>query len=192
MVSDQDKPADDDEGTVLSPDELDITSDESVEEIDDGRYVISPDESAPVPIVPDEGEGDEPDDRSNPDTDPSTPGLTSDEVHEWLRTELAGATAQYGFDISAKFEHGVDQEALHSNDIVTTFEKLLVWYAQRAGGDTPVEEVLGILLLESGVPITYPPRTIHELVDAYELETTDSIGDLLAAARANEDVQFPP
>lgn len=192
MASDQGEPTDDDEGTVLSPDELDITSDESVEEIDDGRYVISPDESAPVPIEPDEPDDEPEEELFEPDPEPAPTALTADDVHEWLRKDLGEAKAQYGFDISAKFEDGVDQETLYSNDIVTTFENLLVWYAQRAGGDTPIEEVLGILLLESGVPITFPPRTLHELVKTYDLQSSDTIGDLLAAVKADDDVRFPP
>lgn len=184
MVSDQGESTEED-GKVLSPDELDITSDDSVEEIDEGRYVISPDESSPVPV----------DTAAEPPDDPIEQGpereLTDDLVHEWLHAELEGANSQYGFDISAKFDGGVDQETLYSNDIVTTFENLLLWYAQRAGGDTPVEEVLGILLLESSVPITFPPRTIHEFIAQYDLKRSDTIGDLIDGVK-DDDVQFPP
>lgn len=187
MASDQGE-SDNDEGTVLSPEELDFTQDDSVEEIDEGRFVISPDESTPVPLdTSDESTDDESEDAAQDRSDE----LTADQVHEWLRTDLERTSSKYGFDISAKFEEGVDQETLYSNDIVTTFENLLVWYAQRAGGDTPVEEVLGILLLEASVPISFPPRTIKEFVAQYELSRSDTIGDLLAGIE-DEDVQFPP
>lgn len=188
MASDQGDSNDNDEGTVLSPEELDFTEDDSVEVIDEGRFVISPDESSPVPL---ESTDEPPAER--PEGQAEAPGeqLTAEQVHEWLKTDLENTSSHYGFDISAKFEEGVDQETLYSNDIVTTFENLLVWYAQRAGDDTPVEEVLGILLLEASVPISFPPRTIKEFVAQYELNRSDTIGDLLAGIE-DEDVQFPP
>lgn len=185
MASDQDDSQDGDDAAVLSPEELDITDDESVAEIDEGRYVISPNESAPKPIK-----------QFEKDDDPienirSGEGLTAEEVTDWLQAELENSGSQYGFNISAKFKSGIEHERLYSNDIVTTFENLLVWYAQRAGGDTPVEEVLGILLLESSVPITFPPRTIREFVSDYDLKRSDTIGDLLDGIK-DDDVQFPP
>ena len=190
MASDEGEPPNDDEGTVLSPDELDITSDESVEEIDEGRYVISPDESAPKPV--ESTETTDPDDQDAPETvEAPTTELDTDQVHKWLKRDLQDAPSNYGFDISAKFEDGVDQETLYSNDVVTTFENLIVWYAQRAGGDTPVEEVLGILLLEANVPVSFPPKTLVEFVAQYDLNRSDTIGDLLDGIK-DEDVKFPP
>ena len=50
MVRGQDESSDGDEGPILSPEELDISTDEHVAEIDEGRYVVSPNE--PIGDVP--------------------------------------------------------------------------------------------------------------------------------------------
>ncbi|MFC7195718.1 hypothetical protein ACFQL4_15590 [Halosimplex aquaticum] len=42
MAKGDNDPSDAEDGPILSPDELDITQDEHVAEIDDGRYVVSP------------------------------------------------------------------------------------------------------------------------------------------------------
>ena len=76
----------------------------------------------------------------------------------------------------------VHQE-LFSDDVLTAFENLLVWYAQHVGGETPVEDVLGILLSESTVPIRLPPNAVEALVEAHELGADDSLGTLLERVR---------
>ncbi|MFC7195717.1 hypothetical protein ACFQL4_15585 [Halosimplex aquaticum] len=68
-----------------------------------------------------------------------------------------------------------------SNDVVTIFESLVLWYAQQIDGKTPVEEVLGILLMEANVPVRYPPASLRRLLESTELSPDDSIADLIAA-----------
>ncbi|MFC7058102.1 DUF7500 family protein [Halovenus salina] len=75
-----------------------------------------------------------------------------------------------------------------SNDVVTIFESLMLWYAQQVDSDTPVEEILGILLTEANVPIRYPPESIHQLVKSSNLSPDDSIADLLE--EIDDGVQF--
>jgi hypothetical protein len=79
---------------------------------------------------------------------------------------------------------------MQSNDVVTVFESLLLWYAQQVDENTPVEEVLGILLMESNVPVRYPPESIHALVKSSGLEPDDSIAELLAAIREDDGLQL--
>lgn len=179
-----------DEGGILSPDELDIAEDENVVEIDEGRYVISPHDSTPS-VPEDESRSTDTSGSSEADSR-ADPELTTSGVHNWLRDHVSEADAAYGFDVTAAFEDTVTRRELYSDDVVTTFEGLLVWYAQHAGGNTPVEEALGILLMESNVPIRYPPATIKALIAAHDLAPSDSIADLIQAIEADEAIRFPP
>lgn len=183
-------PQDDEEGDfspdeegALTPDDLDITDDERVAEIEEGRYVIS--SSGERPQVPEELDEEAGSDKSGFDT------LDDEEIYEWLRDNVESAEARYGFDVTAKFGDSVRRQELFSNDVVTTFENLLVWYSQHVGKDTPVEEALGILLMESTVPVRYPASTIQHLVSAHGLEPDDSIQDLVDAIDKT-GVRFPP
>lgn len=193
MASGDDDPPTDDEGGVLSPEELDITEEDNVVELDDGRYVISPNDKPDVPNT----QVTDPDppttaDQTSPSPSEGHAELTQESVHKYLREQMAEAEAAYGFDVTAHFDGSVARQELYSDDVVTTFEGLLVWYAQHAGGTTPIEEVLGILLVEANVPIRYPPSTVKALVSSLDLESSDSIADLLSAVENADHVRFPP
>lgn len=187
-------PSDSDEsvserGRVLTEEELDLTRHDNVNELDDGRYVVSTgdpmsDEDAQrradaidARAAADAGDADDADD---------DPQLTEMDVNRWLEDHFRGIDAQYGFHATAKFDDGVSRHQVVSNDVVTSFESLLIWYAQHVGGGTPVEEVLGILLAESNVSVRYPVGTLTGLLKRYDLDRDDSIGDLIQAV-SDED-----
>ena len=207
-------PGDDDsedtDGRVLAPEEIDITDDEHVAEIDDGRYVVSPndpiddvtsvnpDNSEPAPTEQSDskpGSNDRPDPsagkRDQPETDPiaaasrertgdvDLSSLSERDVSRWLERDFEAADSRYGFHVTATFDGRVFQRRMMSNDVVTIFESLILWYAQHIDSDTPVEEILGILLTEANVPITYPPETLTRVVKNTDLGPEDTIGDLL-------------
>lgn len=196
------------EGPVLSPEELDITDDESVRQLDEGRFVVSPDaDSEPaVDTGPDPGAGGDRTDSSTRsiETDAgsrdTTAGesaaaheageLTEEDVHDWLREHFEGRQSRYAFDVTATFEGSVSQRQMASNDVVTIFESLLLWYAQQIDSNTPVEEILGILLMESNVPIRYPPESVRNLVKSAGLGPDDSIRDLLAAVEDEDGLEL--
>ncbi len=205
---------DPEEGPVLSPEELDIAEDERVKELDDGRYVVSSGDpiadtgSEPIGQI----EGKTADDRPTPpepDTDPeptgtpaapatpepepepeSDPELTAQTVHDWLSDDMQAANSRYGFDITAAFDGGVSQQRMVSNDVVSIFENLVMWYAQQIDRNTPVEEVLGILLMEANVPVRYPPDAIVRTLKSTDLSPDDSIEDLLDAVREDEGLEL--
>ena len=202
------------EGPILSPDELDITDNEHVRQLDEGRFVVSPNadspmepreqESQPTPSEP-ESEP-EPEPESEPQTEPvrkSAPAseqdpqprtepqdLSQDAVHDWLRGSFEDNPSRYGFDVTASFEGNVSQRRMASNDVVTVFESLMLWYAQQVDNNTPVEEILGILLMEANVPVRYPPESVQQLVKSAGLGPDDSIADLLAAIRDEDGLQL--
>jgi hypothetical protein len=225
-----------DEGRVLAPDELDISESEHVEELEEGRFVVSPD--GPPNVGPKQrkesasGESrNRPSESPRQDDDPEEftqqsetqrsqdkqqqqpqrgapqgrqpiseqpaasrqpqqrdSELTQEEVHQWLRESFEQGASQYGFDVTATFEGTVSQRRMASNDVVTIFESLMLWYAQQVDSNTPVEEILGILLMESNVPVRYPPESIHRLIKSSNLTPEDSIGDLLE--EIDDGVQF--
>ena len=163
---------------VMSPDDLDITDDESVVEIEDGRYVIGtgggPPRAAPNPDTQRDAAEGRTADAGRPDVNPET-------VYAWLAADLDDATSQYGFDVTATFNGQTDQHRLLSNDVVTIFESLVLWYAQGIDSTTPVEEVLGILLMEANVPVRYPPGSLRRVLESTDLSPDDTIADLMAA-----------
>ena len=219
MPSGPDEDADVKEGPVLSPEELDISNDERVKEIDDGRYVVS--SGGPVSNQQSEpagelksGQSDSPareeyktgpnpaieqnDDptplEAPPDDEPepSAPSQSLDarSVHNWLSEDLQAANSEYAFDITANFGGDVSQQRMVSNDVVTTFETLVMWYAQQVDRNTPVEQVLGILLMEANVPVRYPPKAIRRALKSTNLSADDTIADLMREVKENQGLQL--
>jgi len=203
---------DDEDGRVLAPEELDISEDEHVAEIEDGRYVVSPNdpigdvdgikttETEPEPATDEsESDVDEASDQASPapsntptdaasesrepwqDNASETGEMTEADVEAWLRDSFNAADSRYGFHITATFDGRVSQRRMMSNDVVTIFESLILWYAQHIDSETPVEEILGILLTESNVPISYPTESLSAAIKARGLGPDDSIGELMNA-----------
>lgn len=182
-----DTPEDDEQGErgVLSPDELEITDSDRVAELDDGRFVISPKDGPPVLDYDEDSE-------FQFKSDSTDNELSEDEVYAWLSQRASRADAVYGFNVTGKFDDQVFNQELYSNDVTATFENLMVWFAHNAGQNTSVEEVLGILLMESNVPIKYPAVTLHSLIESAELSSDDPIRDLLDAVIDSGEFHFPP
>lgn len=214
MARGDEDPSENEDGRILSPEELDISNDEHVAEIDDGRYVVSPNE--PIEDLPGTESDETPssaDTRSHPpgsrsreplpdqsDSQSSRdPGsgpvadsgkrggeVTEEAVRTWLTDRLDGSDSRYGFDVTAKFDGSVRRREMVSNDVVTIFESLVLWYAQQIDSTTPVEEVLGILLTEANVPIKYPSASVQALLESTDLSPDDSIEDLVEAVDADD------
>ena len=212
-----------DEGAILSPHELDITDSEYVEEIDEGRFVVSPDartgkgqpggesggqpQGGPGGRQPADAGSQQGGNRAGGNQEPNPRqsasrggtgqrnrqpggGLTEEEVRQWLRRKYERSNSKYAFDVTAQFEGTVSQRRLASNDLITVFESLMLWYAQQVDGSMPVEEVLGILLMESNVPVRYPPESVRNLVKSTDLGPDDTIADLLEAVQDRDGVQL--
>ena len=201
------------DGPILSPDELDISDDEHVTQLDEGRFVVSPDGAPNVPDssgggqeVTEDSEVADPSTDETPEARPSEPAAPDPErtserretqgalneqlVHDWLERELAGRQSRYSFDVTAKFDSRVSQREMASNDVVTIFESLMLWYAQQIDRDTPVEEILGILLMESNVPIRFPAGSLERLVQSADVGPDDTVADLVAAVEAQDGLKL--
>ena len=194
------------DGPILSPEELKISEDEHVTQIDEDRFVVSPNSrqqgnqsQQSQPVSNHQPEQNQPKQnqpkqhRQSPDTQQSaqeTGEVAREDVHEWLRESFANGGSRYGFDVTAAFDGSISQRRMASNDVVTIFESLMLWYAQQVDNDTPVEEILGILLMEANVPIRYPPESLKNLVKSTGLGPDDTIADLLAAVDEDDGVQL--
>lgn len=201
------------EGPILSPEELDITDDEHVTQLDEGRFVVSPDarrdeqtggagaqssqsSQSREPQQSDSQSQPETQSQSQPSPAPDTQQqsanaeVTREEVHRWLRESFANGGSRYGFDVTATFDGSISQRRMASNDVVTIFESLILWYAQQIDNNTPVEEILGILLMEANVPVRYPPESLKNLVKSTGLGPDDTIADLLAAVSEDDGVEL--
>ncbi|MFC6723754.1 hypothetical protein ACFQE1_05045 [Halobium palmae] len=179
------------DGPVFDPDELDFTKHDEVSELGEDRFVVSADAATPPKNVPDVAPETAPEpepessaddaDADDPDGGDEPEPVDAQAVSRWLAESMSNNGFDYGFDATLKFDGSVCRHRMVSNDVVTTFETLLLWYARQVGSDTPVEETLGILLAESDIPITYPPRTVRTLLDQHDVSPEDSVADLLAS-----------
>lgn len=188
MPEETDEPPEKDDGGVLSPDELDIRNEENVVELEEGRYVISP--GGREPNVPSRAKSTPSTPRTDVDDSETNEELTESDVHEWIEDRLLSADSKFAFDVSASFEGDVSQKALFSNDVVTTFENLVVWYARHAGGDTPVEDVLGILLVESNLSVRFPAESLQAFAESHGLDGEASLESLFEVARESGGIRF--
>ena len=177
------------EGPILSPEELDISDDEHVTQLDEGRFVVSP-ETRDTKDTQQQQPQPTPEPQPQQQTESAASELDQEQVHQWLRESFEGPGSRYGFDVTATFDGSVSQRRMASNDVVTIFESLILWYAQQIDNNTPVEEILGILLMEANVPIRYPPQSLQKLVKKTGLGPEDTIADLLAAVEDDDGVQL--
>jgi hypothetical protein len=178
------------DGPVLDPEELDLSERDEVAELGDDRFLIS--SSGPAQDVSDHIRDSEPEPEPEPDTQPSPESVQVDAkaVSRWLAESMTDNGFDYGFDATLKFDGSVVRHRMVSNDVATTFETLMLWYARQVGGDTPVEETLGILLAESDMPIKYPTKSLAGILRQHDLSPEDSIADLITAVNDAGGVSF--
>lgn len=214
MGSDDDS-GDKRKGGVLGPDELDISKRPEVEEIDEGRYIVSasgspakkpnrellenPDwlderteESANPPATQSASASSEPADTIQRPAEPPAVELTQESVSEFLAESLAESSGSYGFDATVNVEGKVNRGRMTSDDIGETLETLLRWYAKQTTDEIEPEAVLGIILAGSDLEVEYPVHSAYAMLKQYGLRPDDSIRDLLGAVREEGSFTVPP
>ena len=152
-----------------------------------------PETEEPQPMPAPEPEGSTTEPESTPDATESSPDvaeLTQQDVHQWLAADLQGSNSRYGFDITATFDGATNQRRMVSNDVVTIFESLVTWYGQQIDRNTPVEEVLGILLMEANVPVRYPPDAVKRALKNAGMSPDDSIAEFVEQVEDSEGFQL--
>ena len=124
-----------DEG-ILHPDELGVEDEEEVETLDENRFLVSTDDADGADsTIDDPADFDLPEAEEVDSSGPKAP--------------LSAIKEHYGVDVAVKAEGTVDSTRIASNNVVETFEELLLWYARQVDESTPPEEVIEILLAES-------------------------------------------
>ncbi len=190
------QPGGSDGGGVLNPDELDISESPYVTEVSEGRYVVSADRTPPSP-KPD------PQPTPQPSSDPlpreeeatasdATPthSRTLDspsQIHSpgaarsVLATELERTDARYAVDIVSRLEGADVRHRTTSDDVVGTFENLILWYAQHVATNTPTQRTATLLLDRSEFSAPLSPAQIRRTAKRHGLTRSSTIGDLLDA-----------
>ncbi|ELZ91364.1 hypothetical protein C440_13659 [Haloferax mucosum ATCC BAA-1512] len=193
---------------VVGTEDLDISHDKNVAEIDSGRFVISTDnDETPNPseeALNERSTSAEPEQQSTASADstesdakpklvlPEDPRKRAIVARRLLAERVGAIQSDHALVTTALVDGSVEQHETVSNDVTDVFHSLLEWYADAVGSDdTPSDEVLGILLLASEVRVTYPGRAIKALAAAHGLDRDDSIGNLFDAVEAS-GASFPP
>lgn len=176
-------------GRVLTPDDLEISDSEYVEELDEDRYVVSPGGRSPKVTESnrDDSVGDDSGGAGSDAADGTDEGrrrsdgpITSPEAaRTLLADELARSNARYGIDVVGRFDGHTVRHRTVSNDVVASFENLVRWYARNVTDDSPTDEVIEILLTES--EFTSSSSNLADLLDSHQLDESDSIADLVDA-----------
>jgi len=171
---------DDSNGRVLDASELDITEDERVRKLEDGRFVVSTDGP---PVVPE---------LESTDVSESASRETAsiEDARRQISASLAEASVDYGLEAELLAEGRQAHTRVETDDVVEGFDRLVEWYANAVGARTPQEDTLGILLVESEASISYPASALTALAASHGLSADDSIAELVAACREAGGVQL--
>lgn len=102
-------------------------------------------------------------------------------VGEWLAASLADTEFAYGFDATLSLDGRTTRHRMASDDVGETFETLVTWFADAAGGDTATEDALGILLAGMDTAPRLPPNVVRSALAGLGLSRDDSVEDVLAA-----------
>ncbi|MFC6719363.1 flagella cluster protein [Natrialbaceae archaeon GCM10025810] len=200
------RPSTSDAGGVLSPEDLDFTDSPYVAEIEDGRYVVSADRSPPnVPgkndSLPTRSESagrpqarsespSEPEARFDVDQSPSDAGTprgggygyqSPEEARSVLASELERVDARFAIDIISRFDGRTVRHRTASDDVVGTFDSLILWYAQNVSKNTPTERAASLLLAHSEFTAGLSPSQIRAAASEHGLTKSSTIEELLEA-----------
>lgn len=160
---------------VVRPEDLDYTASERVAELSDDRYVVATDESPPSV---DDDDADDTEERGS---------LARQQMARYVSDQ----GADYGFVLTAAVDGEVDHLEHGSDDIAEAFGDLVRWYVSQVDADTEAAEALGILLLASETPVSFPAKSLAPILKRHGLSLDDSIEDLVGAL-AGEGLRIPP
>lgn len=111
----------------------------------------------------------------------SSSDLDAGAVGEWLAASLADTEFAYGFDATLSLDGRTARHRMASDDVGETFETLITWFADAAGGDTDAEDALGILLAGMDTAPRLPPDAVRSALAGLGVSRGDSVEDVLTA-----------
>lgn len=183
------------EGKVLSPQELELSDKDGVAQIDDGRFVVSPDGTdpdVPTELSVDEDAREATARKESVEATRVESDLDRSSVQDWHERQLTESPCSYGYQMSLKAGSSIEHHSIHSDDVTMAFNNLLLWYARTVDADLPPGAVLGILLSDASVPLQFPAGAMEQFLMTHGLSTDDTIADLLEVIRDEGSVVFPP
>ena len=168
---------------VVRPEDLDYTASERVAELSDDRYVVATDESPPSV------DGD-----ADADADADTDDASEDRgslARQQMARYVSDRGAEYGFVLTAAVDGEVEHLEHDSDDVAAAFGDLAEWYVSQVDADTDPAKALGILLLASETPVSFPAKSLAPILKRHGLTLDDSIEDLVGAL-AGDGLRIPP
>lgn len=96
-----------------------------------------------------------------------------------LANELARSNTRYALDVVSDLDDRTNHHRTASNDVVGTFDDLILWYAHAVATDTPTTRALSILLANSDFSPPPTKKQLRQIMASTGLTRSDSIGDLL-------------
>ncbi|RQG93606.1 DUF7500 family protein [Natrarchaeobius chitinivorans] len=193
LPSEQPKPSG--SGGALSPEELDFTDSPYVSKVSEGRFVVSsekrptgvPDTTADsdrTPPQPQNHHSRDPNRSDTPDgpTDDGQKPIRSPEVaRSVLADELDRTDARFALDIVAQFDRTAVRHRTSSDDVVGTFNNLVLWYAQHVATETPTQRTASLLIERSEFAPPLSPVQLRQAARKHGLDRSSSLGELLEA-----------
>ncbi|MBB6647697.1 DUF7500 family protein [Halobellus ruber] len=162
---------------VVRPEDLDYTASERVAELSDDRYVVATDEGPPS-VDEEDADADDSEDRG---------ALARQQMARYV----SDRDAEYGFVLTAAIDGEVGHLEHGSDDVAEAFGELATWYTSKIDSDTDPAAALGILLLASETPVSFPAKSLAPVLKRHGLTLDDPIEDLVEAL-AGEGLQIPP
>jgi len=118
----------------LDPEELSL-DDDRVRSLGDERFVVNP-EGTEQPAAPE------------PDEEPTEAAAVDPRL-----AKLEGLDGAYALTVAARTEQSESTFAVGSNDVSSTFESFIRWYAKQISDDSSPEDVLAVLLQNSSLNV---------------------------------------
>lgn len=200
----REQPTASDSGGALTPEELDFTDSPHVAEVSDGRYVVSADHSPPAvserddsgaasesPEAPTAATTRESSSQSSdaarsrtpePEPRPDQQRIRSPETaRSVLADELERSDARYAIDIVSRFRETTVRHRTTSDDVVGTFDGLVLWYAQNVAPDTSTQRTASLLFERSEFTAPLSQEQVRRAARKHGLDRSSSIGELLDA-----------
>jgi hypothetical protein len=161
---------------VVRPEDLDYTASERVAELSDDRYVVATEEGSPSVESEDEGPSSE-----------SRGSLARQQMARYVSEK----GTDYGLVLTAAFDGEIDHCEHDSDDVAAAFGDVVSWYISQVDTDAQPAEALGILLLASRTPVSFPVKSLAPVLKRHGLTMDDSIESLVTAL-AGEGLRISP
>uniref|UniRef100_UPI00311D6EE3 DUF7500 family protein n=1 Tax=Natrarchaeobius halalkaliphilus TaxID=1679091 RepID=UPI00311D6EE3 len=98
-----------------------------------------------------------------------------------LADELDRTDARFALDIIAQFDRTAVRHRTSSDDVVGTFNNLVLWYAQHVATETPTQRTASLLIERSEFAPPLSPMQLRQAARKHGLDKSSSLGELLEA-----------